>query len=195
MPIKTDTAFGFQCPVCGNVQQYNINAFAISAGNGDIFCSSCKIRYANIAKSTNYSVTAGCIDCGEPHTFKVKSSEFWQPQLKTFVCQMSGEVCFFIGGAKQVQDAMNSDFFAEDYEEKPLGIDELSEDFEEIMDHLDLLMQNGAVSCKCGGRQLAMDILWDKIVLICEDCGRSIELPIGTSEDINKLKKIKSIKI
>ncbi len=192
MPIKTDIALGFRCPVCGDIQKHSINAFAIATEGNDVLCDNCNIRYANITrKGRDYLVTVPCGDCGDTHTYKIKGSDFLKPDLKTFACPYTELPSFFVGNAEEVAEAASN----AEIDISFMDVDDFADEIEDAIDYLDFLMRSGDICCSCGGRQIDLDISCDTLSLICSECGRRAEFSIATPTDIINLKKIKSIKI
>lgn len=179
MIVSTDTSIGIQCSKCGELQFNTLSAFSFSHFSKKNFYCSCGAPLLTVTnnKRGNFSIEYPCIYCGQSHYILARRGFIWGNEILELACSEKKLPIGYIGPRKEVisscQEIKNS--FVKFASE--LVKDEGSEsEFENflvvyaVMERLCKLVERDLLGCRCGNSNLAVEILHDRIELICEKC-------------------------
>lgn len=205
MIVKNYTIIGFQCPYCGSIEKHELSVFEYSDGSAhDIRCTDCGrpvVRLERIGRN-KYKLTIVCVECGEKHSYTLRTGELWAYGVKVLNCPESGEAALAVGGEKQVDAVLEEEFYDIDYSESGGDMDELarllgsvgsSVDLLSVIDKLRQLSDEGKISCCCGERFMQLQIEEGGLRLCCPVCKRELLMDISTPEAVRKLMELDAI--
>lgn len=156
-------------------------------------CGRTTLRISNT--KSGYQLDIPCFFCGEVHTKKMTTGQFWNNTIFLETCPNSDYDIFAVGDCKTVTaweqqyDAVLSDFYgleSESYFENPTVLFE-------IMQILEKLDEEGKIHCPCGTHEIEMELSSDKITIICENCHNRAILYARDTADLEALKGLSAI--
>lgn len=196
MLIDLKASMAYICPFCSDVTTRNINIFKFSGSDSVNFrCSHAGCRTDCISvrkKNSKYIVNIDCPICGDKHSFTLSVDRFWSKKLLTLSCPVSGMEIFFLGGKKDVKDALEkktdelADFIGDEFD-----FDE-PEILYNIILRVNELAAKNQLSCVCGNEHIEFSMLGDKIALLCPRCGRN-KIIEASEENLEQLLKANSL--
>lgn len=185
MVLNYERTIACICPGCSGITETHINIFNFS-GNRSVklvcdtancgeFCASVRLS------KDKYVIDIVCPVCGENHRFSVSKAAFWNKKLITFTCtETTGVEIIFIGEAQAVYDSVD--------ETEP--DDEIVDDMvlAKFIDHINNMLCNGNIHCKCGNHRIIPALTNKELVLSCDRCNAQLSVSM-TAENILKLLK------
>ena len=105
---NTEATIAYRCPHCGSGILSMVGVFALS---GDMIKLKCDCgRSELVMQKTNddrLRLTVPCMFCPKPHQFVITKTAFFEQELISFPCQMTGlDVCF-LGKKEAVMEALD----------------------------------------------------------------------------------------
>lgn len=216
-PKKTTVAY--RCPVCGGGVMAPVGVFSLSGERMRLKCP-CGNSAMNISKTRDGKVRLNtpCLACGTSHSCTISTNVFFNREIFTLPCSMSGLDISFFGHEDKVSDALTE-------QEKELrammmgdeGEDDLAQWNEEENDKLlktidkigdaeiyDIikfiimeLEEDGKISCGCkhGEGEYDVDCSNGKVKVFCSKCTRYKDYPISSVSDAEKFLQIDEINL
>ena len=184
------------CPICGEIIENHITPFDVMSVF-DVKCPVCK----NVAMKIEYTggeykITQNCFICDTEHVFKTGYNAMWKKGIFSFGCSGSGLDICYIGEEDAVQKAMETLEIQLENMMKSIPqpqITELSGILKDAFNLLDKLLTDGKIICLCGEGKIGAFITSKGITLTCATCGSVEVIKMQSDEDLQKLKKRKSI--
>ena len=109
MIIEHKKTWGYKCPHCTEDVLEEIGLFDVTSYQPFASsCPICKTLLGTISKDVNgdYVIEAPCYVCQETHVFRVPHKLFWNQQLFSLGCTLSGyDICYF-GEKSEVEDSL-----------------------------------------------------------------------------------------
>jgi hypothetical protein len=179
MIYSTVATIGFQCAKCGEMQFKNVSVFELSHFNQESYCCSCGAPIITLKSMEhgNYSIEYPCIYCGESHYILAKRGMLWGEELLQLTCREKELPVGYIGPEFKVISACQEIKKTFIQLASELVTDEETEsEFDNffivyaVMEKLGKMVDDGQLGCKCGNRNLAVEILSDRIEIVCELC-------------------------
>ncbi len=190
MIIDFKRTVAYICPGCGEVTYGDFSLFELSGGRGvSVSCSCGKSLLKIFTKNgTTYTVSVGCQVCETEHEYMVPLPDLLHKHFMDFLCPELLIGLVFIGDKEKVEHAIseNSKYIQEIL--TTCGIEHAGKNGIAILKALDkiqLLSDNGCVSCECGSDIIDLDVLENGIVLECCTCGATA---FFTADDIREEK-------
>ncbi len=169
------------CPMCSGVTMRNLNIFDFSGGKAVEFscenagCLEVPLRI--FMKKNKYQIEVQCLVCDETHIYTLQPATFWGKKFLSLRCPVSGVNIFFIGSQEEI--SLNLDKHTalvsgiiEDMDVE----DELNLMFE-IVECINDLSKEKSIYCACGSRRITISADDQKIILRCNACGKTKEIP------------------
>ena len=101
------TTLSYRCPHCGAVPTSMVGAFSLSGSLFKLKCS-CGHSHMTVEKTSDgkLRLTVPCVVCPKPHSYVISSNVFFGSDVFLIPCRLSGVDICFIGGERQVADAI-----------------------------------------------------------------------------------------
>lgn len=179
MIVPTITTIGIQCSKCGELQFRNLSLFAFSHFNKESFCCACGAPLITLTsfEQGKFSIEYPCIYCGESHFILAPRSLIWGEELLPLVCSEKELPIGYIGPELKVviscQDIKKT--FVRLASEL-VNDEEAEGEFDNffvvyaVMEKLGKMVEREQLGCRCGNNNLSVEILTDRIELVCETC-------------------------
>jgi len=191
---QKQTTIAYRCPECGSAVMSMVGIFALTADMIRLKCpcggSELEVVYT---KDKKVRLNVPCFACPSPHSYMISSQMFFEKDLFAMPCAYSGLDICFVGKSERVQTAMEE---AEKELLELLGDTDFSElaqnrgEGRELSDPqiLDIvyyvikeLEEENAISCACmDGGDYEAELLEDKLVIRCKQCGCKAEIPTNS---------------
>ncbi|RNC28903.1 MAG: hypothetical protein AWM53_01090 [Candidatus Dichloromethanomonas elyunquensis] len=202
MIVLTDTTIGIQCAKCGEVQFKTVSVFDFSHFNKEGYCCSCGapiITLTSIDRG-NYSIEYPCIYCGESHYLLAKRGTIWGESLLQLSCREKEIPLGYIGPRTKVENScrdIKKTFIQ--LASELVNDEEAESEFDNffivygVMEKLGKMVERGQLGCCCGNYNLAVEILSDRIEILCELCQASGVIYTDNKEVLRILDGVGSI--
>lgn len=198
MIIENEKTWGYKCPNCSADVTEQFGMFDITAYRAlQSECATCKMPLGKISRTGDgdYVIEAPCYACREMHTFRVPHKLFWENKLFSLGCDLSGyDICYF-GTQSEVEEALE-ELNGEILKRCEMTEDSLHECDERMRKAVDILQQiaaEGNLFCLCGKNKIQVGLIGDCIAIQCGACGAGEVIHMETEEDLEQLRKRKSI--
>ena len=179
MIVSTITTLGIQCSKCGEMQFRTLSMFGFSHFNKENYYCSCGALFMTITSFERgvYSIEYPCIYCGDSHYIATKRGKIWGEDILQLGCSDKGLPIGYIGPRQQVINCcrgIKKEFVQFAYQ--LVNDEEKEPEFDiffivyAVMEKLGKMVERGQLGCRCGNKNLAVEILPDRIELICEAC-------------------------
>ena len=189
------TTVAYRCPACGATVKSMIGAFTLS---GDMMklkcpCGESKMVIEN-KKDGKIRLTVPCFLCPNPHIYNLSKNIFFGRDIFALTCSYTGIDIGFVGSAENVENAVReADLILEEllgeasFEDVSYGGKNPGFDDSTITDILRFvisdLAEEGNIHCGCEphGGEYDVVVSDDGVRITCKNCGRSVDMPIGSS--------------
>ncbi|WP_148135268.1 hypothetical protein [Candidatus Formimonas warabiya] len=200
MVINTGTVLAMRCPKCGKLNFHAISLFAFSGKSSVCFDCDCGASSVVIATSNykKFTLKTDCGMCETNHLFYLSYKELFSPEAFPLVCLDTGLEIGFVGSKEKVKDAVKNQerTFADLIEDT--GFEEFFDNPDvmyQVLEYLNNISAEGAITCKCGNHNIDLDILPDRLEMVCSDCGNRGIIFAETKEDLLTLKQLGKIEL
>jgi len=200
MVINTGTVLALSCPHCGKLNFHAVSLFAFSGKK--CLCFNCECGKSTVtitaANRQRFILKTGCGMCETEHAYYLKYKKMFSPEVFPLVCLETGLEIGFIGPKDQVlarasqQEKSFADLLGdgglEDFFVNP-------EVMLQVIEYLQRVSESGLIKCKCGNNNIDLDILPDRLELVCNDCGNIGVIFAENKEDLIALKGLRKIEL
>jgi len=179
MIVTAVTTLGIQCSKCGELQFRTLSLFAFSHFEKESYYCTCGALLMTISRLERgfYAIDYPCIYCGDTHFFTAKRNAIWGDSLLQLGCSDKKLPIGYIGSKQQVLSScqeLKKEFVQFAYqlvndEEKESEFDNFFIVYA-VMEKLGKMVERGQLGCRCGNQGLAVEILPNRIELVCESC-------------------------
>lgn len=178
MIVSTTTTIGIQCSKCGELQFRTLTVFAFSHFNKESYCCSCGAPLLTLTsfERGNFSIEYPCIYCGESHYIFAKRGLIWGEDLLQLACKEKEIPIGYIGPRFKVMNSCQEIRKTFIQLASELVNDEETFEFDNffvvyaVMEKLGKMVERSQLGCRCGNHNLAVEILTDRIEIVCELC-------------------------
>ncbi|NLI91105.1 MAG: hypothetical protein GX434_02530 [Peptococcaceae bacterium] len=202
MIVSTVTTIGIQCAKCGEVQFRTVSVFDFSHFNEESYCCSCGAPIITLrsVERGNYSIEYPCIYCGESHYIVAKRGSIWGDDLFPLTCRGKELPLGYIGPRHKVENSCRDikKTFVQLASEL-VNDEETESEFDNffivyaVMEKLGKMVERGQLGCRCGNYNLSVEILSDRIEIVCELCHASGVIYTDNKEVLRILDGVGSI--
>ena len=198
MIIEHKKTWGYKCPHCTEDVLEEIGLFDVTSYQPFASsCPICKTLLGTISKDVNgdYVIEAPCYVCQETHMFRVPHKLFWNQQLFSLGCTLSGyDICYF-GEKSEVEDSLKqlNEEILKRYEISEGILNEYDERIRQALDILQEIASSGNLFCLCGENKLRVGLVSNRITIQCGACGAFEVIKMESEEDLERLCNRKSI--
>ena len=208
---KSETTVAYRCPSCGGGVLSPVGAFRLNADRLVLKCP-CSKSEMSIQKSADSKIhiTVPCFLCSAPHNYTISESLFFSQKLFMFPCHASGIDICFIGGQKDVSEALeeNTERLRAMIEDAGLSEEDVFSSPEEeepsipdahIYDIVNFLVReleyDHKIECSCNAGPYGVYFSEDgeSIIVLCEHCGARKEFAANSIAAANDFLNIDSI--
>jgi hypothetical protein len=189
------TTVAYRCPKCGCGVMSVVGLFNLS---GDMLRLKCDCGGSDMTlvrgREGNVTITAPCMLCHDPHHYTLSSRGFFERDIFSLTCPITGLDTVIMGETERVKAALAKnelellemlekskiDSF-EDIRGEQNTIDpQVTEILTYMIKELD---EEGAIHCECQGegeREFELEFLPDAMRISCKCCGASADIPMGS---------------
>jgi len=179
MLVSTITTIGIQCSKCGELQFKSLSVFDFSHFNEQQICSACGASLVMLTYFERgiYRIEYPCIYCGQSHHVFARRGLVWGEELLQLPCTGKEFPVGYIGPQLKV---MNS---CQDIKKTFIQLaselvsdEEPESEFDNffvvygVMEKLGKMVEHSQLGCRCGNQNLSVEILSDRIKIICGFC-------------------------
>ena len=207
---ETEATVAYRCPDCGCGVISLVGVFRLRTSRIALKCR-CGESYMPIIWSRDGKVTfeVPCFACGTTHKYTVSEKMLFSEKLHIFPCSASGFDMLFIGGQKDVSEAL-----FESGKQLAVIMDEAGIDPSEVFSHtekipelpdshiydiVNLLVReleyDHAIHCECGTGpyQVCFTEDGERIAVFCECCGQKKEFDASSVTAAGEFLKLDEI--
>ncbi|EAX47291.1 hypothetical protein TcarDRAFT_0980 [Thermosinus carboxydivorans Nor1] len=199
MVCSSNATLALHCPRCGNIQMHEFSRFTIRQMHRQRLVCSCGHVQAVVASTCRrqYLFEIPCIVCGTSHIVAIDGKRFWRAKADKIYCVQANLELGLIGDRRQIEETIRCDGaeFA-----NLLGSDE-GETIKnppvmfQIFNLVHDLAARGGIHCQCTNAVLEADILADRIVLKCINCGARQVIDAGSQADLEHANAMAAIEL
>lgn len=213
MILENKTAVAaFRCPECGKAVKSELNVFRLSAPMLRLRCPDCEEAMTVVRRDDGkLRVTVPCLFCEHPHNLTVGASAFFDNDLFTVPCAVTGINVLFTGKADKVEEALRES--GEELQRllDEAGIENLSilktRDEERVDPAIDNVVrfllaeleEEGKITCYCAeeGEIPLYDfqVLSERVRIFCRCCNAEAVLPLRSEADAEEFIRIDRIEL
>lgn len=199
MLISAETTFAIRCPQCGRLEMTTVSRFSLGGGRSVKVACSCGSHKLTVGtKQGQVWLQVPCYLCDGTHFVYFKPQRFWNGHLEALNCSETELQLGLFGHESEVELYMRTG---------GSELDRLVEDaaFGEYFDHPEVMYralsrvhtmaEEGNLTCRCGNRQVGVDIYPERLDLSCSECGRHKTLFAGNEEDLTALECLVRIEV
>ena len=205
-----NTVAAFRCPRCGKAVKSELNVFRLSAAMLRLKCPECDEAMTVVKRGDGkLRLTVPCLFCAHPHNLTISENTFFDSDLFTVPCALSGLDVLFCGREKQVDAALQKSGEELDRILSEAGLDNLSALKRTDEERVDPAVENvvhfllceledeGKITCYCKeeGETPLYDfqILSERVRIFCRCCNAEATLPLRSEADAEDFIKIDRI--
>jgi hypothetical protein len=198
MVINSISTIAYKCPVCGSIEFNNISVFSFSRNRQKQIRCSCteSLTEITLLRDKKVSIKIPCIACNDTHSFIIDLKKLWTKDIISFNCPNTDiELCF----------AGNDDFVRQSVDVYEMKMDLLMNDigYEDYFINNTVMLdtigkihdvaEKGDLYCECGCSDIDLQMLSDRIELICKKCFSYEILMARTNKELKQTLKRDSI--
>lgn len=202
MLVSTTTMIGIQCAKCGEVQFNSLSVFDFSHFYKELCCASCGAILINITsiKHKEYGIEYPCIYCGDSHSVLLSRELLWGEELIQLSCKEKELPVGYIGPQTEVISCcqeIKRTFIK--LASELVRDEELESEFDNfyvvyaVMEKLGKMVEQGLLGCRCGNNSLSVEILSDRIKIICGFCQAKVIIYTDNKEILRILDGVGSL--
>ena len=205
-----NTMAAFRCPTCGKAVKAELNIFRLSGDVLRLKCPDCDEAMTLTKRDDgNLRVVVPCLVCAHPHHLTVSKNVFFNDDLFTVPCSISGVDVLFTGNAQKVEQALDESGKRLNELLEEAGIENLSALRREDEERVDPAIENvvrfllveleeeGKITCYCAeeGETPLYDfqILSERVRVFCRCCNAEATLPLRSEADAEDFIRIDRI--
>lgn len=189
------TTVAYRCPKCGCGVMSVVGLFNLS---GDMLRLKCDCGGSDMtlvrSREGNVSITVPCMLCPEPHRYTLSSSGFFDREIFSLTCPITGLDTVIMGETERVKaalaknelellemlEASKLDSFENIRGERNTVDPQVMEILTYMIKELD---EEGAIHCECEGegeREFELEFFSDSLRISCKHCGAWADIPTGS---------------
>jgi len=179
MIIPAVTNLVIQCSKCGELQFRAPSLFNFSHFNKESYFCNCGGLLLTITHFNKqiFNIEYPCIYCGKHHFMATKRNVLWSDNILRLRCSDKKLAIGYIGPKSLIDNCcqeIKKNFLR--FACQLVNDKEKEFEFEvffvvyAVMEKLSKMVDQGKLGCRCGNKNLAVEILADRIELACERC-------------------------
>lgn len=189
MLIPTAAIVGLRCASCGREDEHPLSLFlfnGITSLNITCTCGN-PLLTLHHREQRQVSLRLECPECGGHHRFRSVRPHRWRDRRVGWHCPATGGL---IGWAE-----------ARTEWELPVAAAESPHFFQHrelmctVLERLCRMVQAGKLSCQCGSPDLDLEILPDRVNIVCESCGAWEVIAAGSEADREEIGQLQQLSL
>jgi len=170
---------GIQCSKCGDLQYRTLSLFDFSCEKKISFYCECESLLLTVSRLDRgyFKIEFPCIYCGQTHQLVEKRENIWGKNVVKLKCMGIELPIGYIGLKKYVDRASQEmkKMFVQ-FASKMVEDDELDGEFDNffivysLLEKLSKMAEKNLLGCRCGNKNLIVEVFADRIELYCERC-------------------------
>lgn len=207
-----ETTVAYRCPECGCGVKSLVGIFGLSAPVLKLKCpcggSSMTIKKTNDGK---IRLRVPCLVCRRDHEFVISRDLFFKNELFELPCSLSGFSLCFIGGEKEVSDALrksdeelagvlaeagaeNLDIFKN--QDDPAEEMPVAQVYDIVRFIIKELEAENAITCHCkDGGEYEIELFDDSVCVYCKNCGAKKYISTASLAEAQAFLEIDELKL
>lgn len=194
MLIETERSLMIRCPICGKLELNQISLFQFS-GDGS-FQVSCQCGFNLLTAYTDnyrdFHFQIPCQSCEEVHHLSLSRQQLWKHSFTVLRCYNTGKELGYLG----TFDGFNNNLGSLQEELLSFNQDDDFDDYFsnmpvmfEVLKHLNHLVEEDKLFCRCGNKQIDLKIFPEKLELHCPVCHSLHLIYAETKDDLRLVQK------
>lgn len=207
MEKRIKTRIAYRCAFCGSVISADIQESTLSS-TFTLPCIECGKSKLEIIPESDGAIklVVPCLMCPHPHPYKISRSIMFERDIFTLSCSFTGlDICFIgdEGGVEDEIDRTGAEISALTNDED--GDDSVKKSAEflvadtsvvrEVLFAIGILEEQKKITCSCSPSAVKVLVDYDKVIVVCKNCGKKYEIPARTRFDANNAIDLEEIVI
>ncbi|MGB9866288.1 MAG: hypothetical protein ACPLPR_00055 [Bacillota bacterium] len=197
MVYHTQKTIALRCASCGKMEFHHLNLFEIAGQEDRDFACSCGRQKLLVGLGdSGIWMIVNCLLCEEEHLVIVPLGDYLKGGIHPIYCPETGaEIAFFGERTRVIAEAENGRVSLESLAAaaEQECIYESPEIMVEVLKKLDSLATHHKLRCSCGNRKLEMRVGQSSVRVYCPVCGQYAIIQAVCAEDVQRVKKLRSI--
>lgn len=199
MLIATSVTVALRCPQCGRLELSELSRFGLGrTGSQRVVCE-CGHHLLTVGvRPRQVWMQVPCYLCDGIHFRYYSPERFWAGGLKQISCAETDLQLGVLGDEQAVVEYVRpglSDLerFMEDE-----AFDGFFDDpaiMYQVMNQVQELSAHDLLRCRCGSRDIGVDLFPDRLELYCVTCGRQRSVPASSEQDLDALMRLAYLEI
>jgi hypothetical protein len=199
MLIETVASFVLRCAKCGQLNMVAQSVFRLHKENheAECVCGHPLVRLS-YTKKNMLRFEVMCFWCEAWHYNDFSFSNFNRQSVTTLYCPDTGIELGYSGQVALLEKELNAGRFDTMGLGKNLNFADYFSNPDitfAILDYLHQLNAEDKIACCCGNNKLEFNLCAEEIQLCCIYCGRIMSLATISSEDLERVQKLRVIKL
>ncbi|TDA69768.1 MAG: hypothetical protein D9V47_04655 [Clostridia bacterium] len=195
MLLPADAVIALRCPVCGRVELKSLSLFAFARGRAVELICACgtTIFRLETRDRKQFLARAHCMACEEWHVFECRRRDIWSTEVKELVCEDMGLEIGMVGPYSSVKARLRSQEKSLAEMARDLGFSAYFENADimcAVLEYLYEMADNGRLTCRCGNRDVEVEIFPGYIQLRCAECGAGGVVAAKDNDDLLRVEQV-----
>lgn len=196
MIVQTVYTLALHCPYCGKIEMHDLSPFTLHGKvNLDLVCSCGHVQGRIIALYHQQCVLElPCIVCETNHIICVDIRKVRQTGAERVYCPKENLELGFIGEEKIVTGVIanhmqKAESLLKDTKNREFGEDDVKNSLVmlEVLNRIHDIAEQGGLYCRCGNKQIEVELLPDAIQLRCTHCQGWTIVPALNEQDFKQI--------
>ena len=197
------TTIAFRCPICAKAILSGVNLFRLQGDLLKLKCPDCDTALTvHKTNEGNFRLSVPCLFCPKPHSYVLGADSFFNGDLFSLPCGLSGMDILYMGKEERVKEALDEsekelfDILEEEDLQQLSMMHQNNREEEEMPDPgvehvvrflLCELEDEGKISCFCDGKEeiplYDFQFLSERVRIFCHCCNAETYLPLRSEAD------------
>ncbi len=206
------TTIAYRCPICGQGILSGVNLFRLKGDVNRLRCPECDtVLSVSETNEGKLRISVPCMICPNPHNLTIAKNAFFEKDLFTLPCPLSGIDTLFVGKEEKVREALDEsgrqlsqileeegvDSFAPLHAEEEEKVDPAVDSVVRFL--LCELEDEKKITCYCNetGEIPLYDfqVLSERVRIFCHCCNAEAYLPLRSEADAEDFIKTDSLRL
>jgi len=193
MLMDASITIAYKCSSCGSFEFFNISLFELYSTEKKhlaCHCGRSNLTAAAQGSPMEIGIRTPCMGCGNEHIFILERKEILHKDINVFYCPSTGMQQCFVGKDEAVRRKVDGVEKELDELIDMFGYDSYFKNTQVMFDSLNRLhdiAEKGNLLCECGGSDIELILLPDRIWLKCERCSAMKIIYAASNEDLKDI--------